>query len=234
MAQVLTIVLVLAGAGVAVWVGYQQAAKRREALRGIALSMGLDFRAADDHDFDSYHRHGPFQQGQRRHAYNRIFGTVPIEGETFALTMGDYQYTVRRGKHHETHRFSFALFGLPWGGVPHLAIRREHIGDKVLGAIGFDDIDFESEEFSRRFYVQSNNKRFAYAVVDPRMMEFLMHADPPKIDITDGECLVYVSERRRWKPDEFRRHFAWARQFFSQWPEHVRREFGGRRPGTVG
>ncbi|MDH5198980.1 MAG: hypothetical protein OEY20_17190, partial [Gemmatimonadota bacterium] len=78
MAQVLTIVLVLAGAGVAVWVGYQQAAKRREALRGIAFSMGLDFRAADDHDFDSYHRHGPFQQGQRRHAYNRIFGTVPI------------------------------------------------------------------------------------------------------------------------------------------------------------
>jgi hypothetical protein len=110
-----------------------------------------------------------------------------------------------------------------------LVIRREHIGDKVLGAIGFDDIDFESEEFSRRFHVQCGDKRLAYAVVHPRMMEFLLHADPPKIDITDGECLLYVSDRRRWKPDQFRRHLAWARQFFELWPEHLRRELGGAR-----
>lgn len=232
MEQVLVVILVVMGLGAAIWFSYQQAAKRREALRGIALSMGLDFRAAPDHDFDAHHRHAPFQQGRRRHAYNRIFGTVEIHGETFPITMGDYEYAVRRGKREDTCRFSFALFGLPWGGVPGLVIRGEHLGDKVLGAVGFEDIDFESEEFSRRFYVQSKHKRFAYAVVHPRMMEFLMHVAPPKVDITDGECLVYVSDRRRWKPDEFRRYFAWTRQFFDLWPEHVRREFGGGSVGT--
>jgi hypothetical protein len=54
-------------------------------------------------------------------------------------------------------------------GTPSLLIRREDIGDKLIGGLGFDDIDFESEEFSRDFWVKSDNRRHAYGVIHPRM-----------------------------------------------------------------
>jgi hypothetical protein len=145
--------------------------------------------------------------------------------------MGDYRYTVQRGKNRHTHRFSFLVLRPPWGPVPDFGIRAEHIGDKLLDAIGFDDIDFESEEFSRRFHVKGEDKRFTYAVVHPRMMEFLLQTVPPKVDCTGGECLLYVSATSTWPPEEFRKHIAWARQFFELWPEHVRRELAARTGG---
>ena len=62
----------------------------------------------------------------------------------------------------------------PFRNVPDLLIRPEGFFDKVAGAFGFDDIDFESEEFSRAFFVKSSDKRFAYDVLHPRMLELLM------------------------------------------------------------
>ena len=46
--------------------------------------------------------------------------------------------------------------------------------DKITEFAGFNDIDFESAEFSRKFYVKSPDKRWAYDVIHPRMMEFLL------------------------------------------------------------
>ena len=115
-----------------------------------------------------------------------------------------------------------------------LHVRRENIGDRVLGALGFDDIDFESEEFSRKFYVASDNKRFAYAVIHPRMIEFLLQTTPPHIELVDGVCLLYVNTSREWPIDEFRKHVAWARQFFELWPTDLLTELHllGRPEGT--
>jgi hypothetical protein len=40
--------------------------------------------------------------------------------------------------------------------------------------IGFEDIDFESAEFSREFCVRSKDKRFAHDVCNTRMIEYLL------------------------------------------------------------
>jgi hypothetical protein len=40
--------------------------------------------------------------------------------------------------------------------------------------MGYDDIDFESHEFSRAFCVRSSDRKFAYDVCNARMMEFLL------------------------------------------------------------
>ena len=60
----------------------------------------------------------------------------------------------------------------------------------------FDDIDFESDEFSRKFYVQSSDRKFAYDVLHPRMMEFLLQTTPPMIDV-EGGALCLSGGRRR-------------------------------------
>ena len=228
--QVLVFVAVATVILLGIWFAHHLEAKRREALFLLGESLGLTYRGGPEPAFDTRHTHAPFCIGRGRRARNLLEGTTTIADERFPVTLGDYEYTVQEGKRRETRRFSFALLRLPYPLVPDLAIRKEHLGDKLLGAIGFDDIDFESEEFSRRFHVKSPDKRFAYAVLDPRMMEFLLDGEPLKILLHHGECLVYVSERKRWTPAEFRHHFNWGRDFLGRWPEHLRRELAERRP----
>src|SRR5208283_3583865 len=64
----------------------------------------------------------------------------------------------------------------------HLNIRPENILDKFTEAIGFDPIQFESAEFSRKFHVRCEDKKFAYDIIHARMIEFLMQ-DPKHIYI---------------------------------------------------
>jgi hypothetical protein len=221
-----TLALIVLG----IWFAHHLEAKRREALLALAQSLGFSFRAGDDPDFDGVHPHGPFHIGRGRRAFNLLEGYATIEGERYSVIMGDYRYSEQQGKNRVTRRFSFALFRLPFPGVPDLTIQREHVGHKLLGAIGFEDIDFESEEFSRRFHVKSPDKRFAYAVVDPRMMAFLLDGTPPEILLRQAECVFTVSVRRRWDPAEFRTHYDWGCEFFRRWPEHLRRELAERHP----
>jgi len=99
-------------------------------------------------------------------------------------------------------------------------IRPEGVWDKLAAAFGFDDIDFESAEFSRKFLVKAGDKRFAYDVLHPRMMEFLLAEAPPMIDIEDGD-LCLSDGRKRWTPEQFEAQLAFARRFAEQLPRHL-------------
>jgi hypothetical protein len=116
----------------------------------------------------------------------------------------DYHYEThstdskgRRQTHH--HHFSFFILLLP-RSFPELTIAREGVFSKIAQAFGFDDIDFESHEFSRKFCVRSKDKKFAYDVCHARFMEYLLANDDLNIEMEDsalaigfGSCLK-VSE----------------------------------------
>jgi hypothetical protein len=219
----------------------KQAAARREALAALASELGWNFDPSQNPSHDEEFRQFPcFQRGHSRSAYNTLLGTIAIKpgGETadasapplsFPARMGDFTYkvTTSNGKSTTTttYRFSYLIVQLPWSAarVPSLLIRAEGLMDKLAGALGFDDIDFESEEFSRRFCVKSPDKKFAYDVCDPRMMEFLLHSSPPPIDLQLGQCCL-TDGRRRLEPAQFRMLLEWTRAFFERWPEHVIRD----------
>jgi hypothetical protein len=78
---------------------------------------------------------------------------------------------------------------------PELTITSEGIFSKIAQAIGYDDIDFESAEFSRRFCVRSKQKRFAYDVCHPRMMEHLLVNRDLSIEI-ENDALALLFGRR--------------------------------------
>ena len=151
-------------------------------------------------------------------------GTCSVKGCEVELLMGDYQYKVDSGsgknRRTTTHRISYLVLGLPMNHVPSLVIRPENFFDKLAAMVGFDDIDFESVEFSRRFLVSSDNKRFAYDLIDPRMMEFLMKDQAMALDMEAGYLCV-LDGKRRWDVTTFSQRLQWVLAFFDQWPEHV-------------
>ncbi|HMP81516.1 MAG TPA: hypothetical protein PKA41_02265 [Verrucomicrobiota bacterium] len=151
------------------------ARKRREAMQQLAMRLGLSYSA--DKDRSLAERFGflnKLAQGSNRYAYNVLRGH--FQGH-YVLAF-DYHYEThstdskgRRQTHH--HHFSFFILMLPMA-FPELVISQEGIFSKIAQAFGYDDIDFESAEFSRTFCVRSKDKKFAYDICHARSMEYLL------------------------------------------------------------
>lgn len=226
------IVAVLIIVGVAAYLAWLQEKKRREAMHALARELGWYFSPFKDRSHDREYAHFEiFRRGHSRAAYNTLTGHVEIKGRQYAAKMGDFKYKVTSGsgksRRTTTYRFSYLIVHLPFVGVPDLLIRREGMFDKLKHFLGLGALTFESAEFSRRFHVQCADRKFAYDVIDPRMMEFLLRSNPMTIDIEHSRmCLS--DGRNRWDTDQFKRQLAWMQQFFEHWPKHVKVDLDAR------
>ncbi|HEX6812475.1 MAG TPA: hypothetical protein VF384_12690 [Planctomycetota bacterium] len=202
-----------------------KAEQRRKQELG-ALAQELDLRFSPEHDSahdDEYAQFEIFRRGHSRVAMNTLSGRIDLFDQRCEVRCGDFRYKVTRSNGKSTttttYNFSYLIVHPPWD-TPPLLIRPEGLFDKIKGVFGFDDIDFESIEFSKKFYVASTDKRFAYDVLHPRMMEFLLGAKPPMLDIEQG-ALCLSDGQRRWEPQGFRSQLAFLRRFCELWPRHL-------------
>lgn len=179
--------LILVG-GIA-YISHLQAKKRREAFQAIATQYGFSFSPGRDRSFVrrfSFLEH--MDDGSNRYAFNIMSG--PLEGQIAHVF--DYHYETysrdskgRRSTRH--HYFSIFTLALP-KGFPELFITRETLFSKLGQALGFDDIDFESHEFSKRYAVKSRDKKFAYDFCNAQMIEFLLSQRDLIIEV-EGDTL---------------------------------------------
>jgi hypothetical protein len=109
------------------------------------------------------------RQGTNRYAYNLMTGEY--DGRHVAVF--DHHYEVKSKDSTSTYRRTMLLVRLDVDlGV--IEMRPENWGDKLSSAFGFGDIDFESAAFSSRYHVAAENKKLAYDLFHPRMIEFLL------------------------------------------------------------
>lgn len=211
-------------AGVAAYLGHLAQEKRREEMRVLARQLGCTFRAEDAAGARELEPFELFARGHSQRAYNTLSGRVSVGDDSYAVRGGDFLYKVTSGsgKHRRTHthRFSYWIVHLTWPHCPPLSIRPENVFDKIAGALGFDDIDFESEEFSRRFHVKSSDKKFAYDLIEPRMMEFLLPRLTTGLALEHGKLLLSDGSST-WTSAEFTRQLAFANEFLKRWPDHL-------------
>ena len=105
----------------------------------------------------------------------------------------DYHYeTYSSSKHgrRTNHHYFSAVIIAPNMLLKPLFIRPEHFLDKVTEFFGYDDIDFESAEFSRKFYVKSPDKKWAYDVIGQPTMEFLLAAPRFTLQFAGGGVIA--------------------------------------------
>jgi hypothetical protein len=111
----------------------------------------------------------------------------------------DYHYETHStdSKGHQqtqTHWFSFFILTLP-AVFPDLTIRRENFFLKVAEVFGYQDIKFESAEFSKAFCVRSPDRKFAYDVCNAKMMEYLLANRDLSIEIENEVIALAFSTR---------------------------------------
>ena len=151
-----------------------QSSKRTREWQAFAQAHHLAFSHSDIYELPERYIHFDlFKDGKLKVADNLCYGNH----QGLEIITCDYQYTVDSGKRSQTGYFNVLILETPLEFQP-LLLRREHVVDKLGSAVGFEDINFESAEFSRTFRVKSSDKKFAYDVFHPRMMElFLSNTD---------------------------------------------------------
>lgn len=173
------------------------ARKRKEALQRLAADLGLAFLEDAHWWIDHYKFLEVFKPGHSKRIRVALHGTMRAHDVRFC----DYQYTIGSGKNRQVHHAGIVIIHLA-APFPNVTIVPENLGHKVFDALGGDDIDFESEEFSRKFWVRSIDRKFAYDLLHPRMMEFLMTPGWDRWQINNG--VICMTRLRAPKPDEIR------------------------------
>jgi len=199
--QVVFIILAIVVIVIIVIAGAVAARKRREAMAALAGRLGLRFYPDKDYGLARQYRFlDKLRAGSNRYAFNILSGTY----RDYEVAAFDFHYethsTSSKG-HRQTHHHYFSFFMLQLPAVfPELTIGKEGFFSKIAQAVGYDDIDFESHEFSRLFCVRSHDKKFAYDVCNARMIEYLLTQPDLTLEIEGSVLGLFF--RRRLKPEQ--------------------------------
>jgi hypothetical protein len=182
------IVIILAGA-----IAQRNAARARTAsLFALAPKLGFDsFDPSSNPDFTTgWSFLGPFSLGYKRSASNIFRGSY--HGEQMFIF--DYHYETGSGKNHENHDLTMFLL-IVKNYFPKVTLRPENLLLKIEGAFDSENIKFESAEFSRVYCVHSADKKFAYDVCNPQMIDYLLANRGLQIEIQGPAILLTFNPR---------------------------------------
>lgn len=184
--------LVAVGALVMAWM---RAGRRRDSALAAAKSLGLQYTQGDPLDL-VHLPHRLFRKGDRRKIVTTLHGTK--DGVPIALC--DYVYTevsrdAQGHTQHRDYRFSLCAVKLQWR-LPWIEITPESLGRRFLNVLGVgNDVQFESDEFNRAFTVLSDDRDFAFTLVDPPMIQWLLaNGGDCHIEIEGTDLILAIKE----------------------------------------
>lgn len=227
---------IIAFAGVIIFFGWQAQKKRRESLLAWSQVEGFSFSKEKNRAIPTqYDAIDIMRAGSNRYAYNTMRGSLKECGKLgeLPLIITDYHYETHssdgkgnRQTHH--HHNTLLLVDLPFYFPAEIRIRPENFLDRIVGAIGFDDIDFESGEFSRKYFVKSKDRKLAYDIIHPRMMDFLLSYRGMKPSFELDHSHICLMRSGQIKPDELKTWMTVLARFIALFPEFVRQDLQSR------
>jgi hypothetical protein len=201
--------------------GYYARKRRILLWQQTAAGLGLQYSTEDPFDLVSL-PFDLFSRGEGRGIENVLSGTKD-DLDTKAFEFWDYtESSDTKGNTSRSYEhFSCAL--LPTAATcPHTSIAPEGFFSRIGRALGFHDIEFESEEFNKHMKVTSAEPKFATYLVDPQMMEWLLANKGWQFELSDRSLLTYC---RRVKPPKIASVIAAAQGFHEHIPRVIDETF---------
>ncbi len=125
----------------------------------------------------------------------------------------------RRRTHH--HYLGVVLIEIE-KSFPELRVSPEGWLNKLGHAMGFQDIDFESIEFSKAFEVKSEDKKFAFDFCHTGMMEYLLQHRGTSLEVDGAYLALY--DRHKLEPNEIEPYLNHLIQIRQLMPEFLFRD----------
>ncbi len=159
--------------------------QRRRDLAVLAKKLKLrfnpnsDFELAKNYSFLRWLRRGGIS-----YAYNVFYGYHL----GFPVTVFDYTFAAGQ------YNYYWSAFVLEMKtNFPDMIISHEKMESRFAEELGLSHITFESAEFSHAFRVRSADKKFAFDVCHPKVMEYLLANQDLTIEIR-GAALAVLFE----------------------------------------
>lgn len=217
------VIIALVAVGLVVALGilaWKQEQKRIRAITMFCTENGLQLSRSRDRGLSRTFSFIPqLANGDNRYAENVIRGSLadfPVIGFDHHYETESTDSEGRSTTHHHHHCVYAVVLD---ESFPHLAISPEGLFSKVAQAFGYDDIDFESHEFSRKFCVRSKDRKFAYDFCNPAMIEFLIAHPPPPVAVS-GNLLALVHDGRQ-DPAKLQARFDQVLSIRRKMPEYL-------------
>lgn len=170
-----TVLLIIAGViviGAVMYFQYKAHQKKVAEFTAFAAERGWRYTERD-RSLANRFLGDPFGQGHGRNAKHVLTG----EHRGRRMLAFEYSYKETHGsgndRRTETYHHTVVALSLPVP-KPTLEIGQEGLGRKLLGFVGVRDLQLESEQFNETFHIRTDNDKFAYDVLHPRMMEWML------------------------------------------------------------
>ncbi|SDL55360.1 hypothetical protein [Tessaracoccus oleiagri] len=171
---------------------------------------------------DSWLARVPYTRGGHSHeAWDIVHG----ERDGIGFVRLEHRWkTTHRDKDGRTHTRNHTEYLCPFHVTfPFGAL---DLGSNPLGiANDRSGLQFESSQFNEAYKVTAADKKFAYDVLHPRMMHWLLERGAPRVHIrTNGH--VRIPEGGRWGVAELEAADDFLREFFARVPDFVWQNLG--------
>lgn len=179
-----------------IWLSYRSNQKRTRAFAAWAAAHGWSYTPRDD-SYANLEFGRPFGEGHSRHALD-VLTKVDGGRESLCFTLR-YETTSSNGStgnSDTTHYYAVYARRLA-KMLPTLRVERENVLGRLARAVGFHDIEFESEDFNKAFAVHSDNRKFASDVINPPMMQYLLGNEAPGFSIVAGYAVSIARGRMK-------------------------------------
>ncbi len=219
--QILIFVVIAIVAVVGGYFAHLAEKKKRAALAAWAAANGFSWspakRSGGPYPFP------PFQSGHSRYSRYHMSkthpGPTPGLGQAgFDLFEYHYAETSGSGKNRRTTHYYFTCAAIKApADMGEVDVRPEHWGDRLAGAFGFDDIDFEDPDFSKRYHVSARDRRDAYDLITSPMMRYLTaRAGGWKMRFVGPLLVVHI--KGRVKPERYTELVSFVEGLLAQLP----------------
>jgi len=164
--------------------------QRREAFGLWAAEHGWSYSHQKDRSVSSRFAFlDRLNQGSNRYAQHVVRGEWQGR-DAIGFSFHWETYSTDSKGNRQTHHHWVGVVAMQIELVcPELRISPESFLHRIGHALGAQDIDFESIEFSKKFEVKAEDKKFAYDFCHTGMMEYLL-AHPKTMLELDGDWLA--------------------------------------------
>lgn len=168
--------------------------ERTKALEVIAAQLGWSFSATAPMNMIAGLDHFPlFNQGYGKKIKNFMYGQASgVKAAVF-----DYIYTVGGGKSSHTYFQSVVYLEPANLNLPFFSLRPENFLHKMLGAFGYQDIDFgQRPEFSKHYLLRGQDETLIRQAFNDRVLAFYESYAGTCTDAGANQIFVFRSSQR--------------------------------------
>lgn len=135
----------------------------------------------------------------------------------------DYQYTISSGKNSTTYRFSVVVAQTTLA-LPTMTLSPENVGYSVGKFFGMRELQVESEDFNKRYFIKSSDNKMALDLLHPLAIETLLRQ--PNYEWQMAGPFVMLHLHRNISGPEFEGLMGCINEFLKQIPTYYRQDHG--------